>query len=72
MEPRRGFGFYQEAERQRQDERLFLRWVNGYQAEMNFQDFKQKAMVAAVPATVGKQMSEAEIYGKVRGILRRE
>ena len=72
MEPRRGFSFYQEAERQRQDERLFLRWVHGYQTEMNFQDFKQRAMASVAPETTGKQMTEAEIYEKVGGILRKE
>lgn len=72
MEPEKGYEFYQEAARQRQDERLFLRWVNGYQTEMNFQEFKEKAMVAAAPMATGKQQTEEEILEKVRNILRRE
>lgn len=72
MEPRRGFEFYQEAEKQRQDERLFLRWVNGYQTEMNFTEFKEKALGPAPAQRKGKPMSEAEIYEKVKNILRKE
>ena len=73
MEPRKGFEFYQEAEKQRQDERLFLRWVHGYQTEMNFNEFKLKATRGGGGASKpGKQMTEAEIYEKVRGILRKE
>lgn len=71
MEPRKGFEFYQEAERQRQDERLFLRWVHGYQTEMSFSDFKKEAGVAP-PLRPGKPMTEGEIYAKVRDILRKE
>lgn len=71
MEPRKGFEFYQEAAKQRQDERLFLRWVHGYQMEMSFSDFK-KAAGAAPPPRPGKTLTEEEIYAKVRNILRKE
>lgn len=75
MPPERGLEFYEEAKRQKQEERLYLRWVTGYQTYMSFAEFKSAANESAGVSThtgsrqPQKDLTEAETLAKVKEIL---
>lgn len=75
MPPERGLEFYEEAKRQKQEERLYLRWVAGYQTYMSFAEFKSAANESAGVSTHAgssrpqKDLTETETLAKVKSIL---
>lgn len=73
MSPEKGYEFYLKALEKYQDERLFARWIHGYQTSMEFSEFKKKAAGTVRQAAVPhRELSEAETYEKVKNILRKE
>lgn len=73
MEPERGVRLYVKAKNEKQDEMLFLRWVHGYQTSMTFMNFKEEIIGGAASAGRDEnELSEKEIYEKVRDILRKD
>lgn len=75
MPPEKGLEFYEEAKRQRQEDKLYMRWVAGYQAYMSFAEFKRVASESAGTSMYTesghcqRELTEAETLAKVKGIL---
>lgn len=65
MEPMRGWNQYASALNKQTEERLFTRWVNGYQMTMPFDEFKRKAGYGPK----AEETTEADALEKVRRIL---
>lgn len=61
-----GVLFISKAYEVEQDEKLFTRWINGYQTEMTFKAFKDEAMKAGRPV---QEKSEEAILERVRRII---
>lgn len=71
MEPEKAFRIYNYALGRIQEERIFQRWIHGYQFSMEFEEFKRKAMGGAgeVALVQQKMQTEEEILEKVKGII---
>ena len=56
-----------------QEDKLFMRWVNGYQFKISFDEFKSELLKGKEPESgkSGKEQSELDIYMKVSDILRK-
>jgi len=64
-----GIEVINEARRKKLEEDLYQRWIiGGYEKEMKFSDFKKQLMDDA-PKHPSKDITEAEIFAKVRKIL---
>lgn len=63
-----GILFFEKAVEEKQNERLYLRWIHGYQSQMSFDEFKRHLTIPRE----GKELTEAETYEKVREILRKD
>lgn len=78
MEYEEGYEFVFFAINKIQEEKLFQRWIAGYQYEMSFDEFKSKARASAsnndnIPETEEEAQDIAvEILGKVKDILRKD
>lgn len=73
MEPRQGLEFYNYAEYQRQEDKMYLRWIHGYQTVMSYPEFKSQANRNINTSNqLGNEKSEEEIYAKVKNILRKD
>lgn len=72
MEPERGFRFYTKASKEKTDELLYMRWIHGYQSNMTFKAFKEEILGMSDGDEKGEELTEKEIYEKVRGILRKD
>ena len=58
-----GFELIKKAYEQRNEDLLMQRWINGYQSEMGFEDFKAKVTVKQ------DTRSKEEILGMVNNII---
>ncbi len=57
-----GFAIYNKAFDRKVEEKLFMRWVFGYQHAMGFDEFKARCKPV-------EQKSAEEVYDKVKGIM---
>ena len=72
MEPERGARLYEKARNEKRDEMLYLRWIHGYQSSMTFKAFKEEVLGGLSDGDDNNELSEQEIYEKVRDILRKD
>lgn len=78
MEFDKGYEFFLFARKQIQEDKLFQRWIHGYQTEMSYQEFKNQITKSAkVEAETPKTDEEAQDMAlkalrKVRDILRKD
>lgn len=78
MEFDKGYEFFLFARKQIQEDKLFQRWIHGYQTEMSYQEFKNQITKSAkVEAEIPKSDEEAQDMAlkalrKVRDILRKD
>lgn len=78
MEFDKGYEFFLFARKQIQEDKLFQRWIHGYQTEMSYQDFKNQIIQnAKVEAETPKTDEEAQDMAlralkKVKEILRKD
>lgn len=61
-----GILFLRKAREQENEEKLYSRWIQGYQMHISYQDFKKEAINNA---RVIKEKSEDEILDKVKKII---
>ena len=70
MTPERGFEFYVKGQQEVDNDRIFMRWINGYQHTMSFVDFKRQITGGATELSEPrKEQTEEEILEKVKSIL---
>ena len=71
MPPKRGYEFYVKGQQEVDNDRIFMRWINGYQQSMSFVDFKRQITGGETELSEPrKEQTEEEILEKVKGILR--
>lgn len=55
------------AEKEKEDEKIFLRWVVGYEREMSYTEFRRKLFQSV--GSKEKELTQEEIFSKVENIL---
>lgn len=67
MEFEEGIDLLKLARKEKEEEKIFLRWVVGYEKEMGYTDFKRKLFQSV--GSREKQLTQEEIFDKVETIL---
>ena len=72
MELDRGILFLRKAREKENQDKLFRRWITGYQDKASFDEFKNSVFEEAKKARKSENQSAEDILEKVRKIINKE
>ncbi len=72
MELDRGILFLRKAREKENEDKLFRRWISGYQDKVSFDEFKNSVFEEAKKARKSENQSAEDILEKVRKIINKE
>lgn len=72
MELDRGILFLRKAREKENEDKLFRRWISGYQDKVSFNEFKASVFEEAKKARKSENQSAEDILEKVRKIINKE